>query len=73
MKSILDGVKSAYKKKKMPFLEIEFENLSEENLGALMMTKMMETVYLAKLLRVDAFNQPAVEFYKKEARKILSE
>ncbi len=72
MKSILDGVKLAYKKKKMPFLEIEFENLSEESLGELMMTKMTETVYLAKLLKVDAFSQPAVEFYKKEARKILS-
>lgn len=72
MESILDGVKRAYKKMKMPFLEIELENISEESLGALMMTKMMEAVYLAKLLKVNAFNQPAVEFYKKEARDLLS-
>lgn len=72
MESILEGVKLAYRKKRMPFLEIEFENLSEESLGALMAEKMMETIYLAKLLKVDAFDQPAVELYKKEVRKILS-
>jgi len=33
--------------------------------------KMIEIIFLAKLMRVNAFDQPGVELYKAETRKIL--
>ena len=69
---IYDSVKKSYKKHDMPYASTEFENISEESLGAWMQMKMIETVYLARLMGVNAFDEPAVEAYKKETRKILS-
>ena len=37
-----------------------------------MQFKMIEMVYLGKLLEVNPFDQPNVEEYKEETRKILS-
>ncbi len=37
-----------------------------------MVFKMLETVYLAQLMNVNAFDQPNVELYKAETRKILA-
>lgn len=71
MKAILLGVKTSYRKRKMPYAEIELSSITEESLGALLQMKMLETVYLARLFKVNAFDQPAVEFYKEETRKIL--
>ena len=44
----------------------------EETLGALMMHYMLETIFAAALLRVDPFDQPAVEEGKVLARKYLA-
>lgn len=70
--AILRGVKAAYKKQGLPFAEAELKEISEELLGEFMQTKMMETVYLAKLMGVNPFDQPQVELYKEETRKLLS-
>lgn len=72
LSAILQGVKNTYRKQKLPFVEIALENISEESIGALLQMKMIEMVYLAKLLGVNAFDQPAVELYKEETRKILN-
>ena len=40
-------------------------------LGQFMGMRMLETMYLAKLMNVDAFDQPNVEIYKTNTRKIL--
>ena len=68
---ILDGVKIAYRKQNLPFAEIELEDISEKSLGRFMQEKMMETVHLAKLMGVNPFDQPQVELYKEETRKLL--
>ena len=45
---------------------------TEETLGALMMHYMLETIFAAALLRVDPYDQPAVEEGKVLARKYLA-
>ncbi len=70
-RAIFEGVKKAYLKKKLPFTETILPKLDEKNLGFLFQMKMMEIILLAKLMKVNAFDQPGVELYKKETRKIL--
>jgi len=72
MDAIYKGVTSSYRKQKMPFCEIYLKNLDEDSLGFLMQMKMMETMFLGKLMGINAFNQPAVEEYKNETRQILA-
>jgi glucose-6-phosphate isomerase len=36
-----------------------------------MQLKMIETILLARLLDVNPFDQPAVELYKKETKRLL--
>jgi len=72
MKAILDGTAESYKKQKMPFMRITLTDTTEKTIGELMMMKMLETVYLASLLDINPFDQPAVEKYKVETRRILA-
>ena len=69
--AILAGAKTAYQKKKLPFMEIKLAALSPESVGALLQMKMIEMAYLANLLGVNAFDNPQVEMYKEETRKAL--
>ena len=48
-------------------------DLSEETFGALFMSYMLETVFTAELMGVDAFDQPAVEDGKILTRQYLSD
>ncbi len=72
MDAITSGVKTAYRKEDIPFISIKLPDCNEKIMGELMMTKMLETIYLCKLLDVNPFNQPAVEKYKKVTRQILA-
>lgn len=55
-----------------PVREIIIPEISEESLGELMMNFILETVLLADLMGVDAFDQPAVEQGKVLTRNYLS-
>lgn len=70
-RAILEGVKRSYRAKQLPFLEIVLEDADERSLGELLQHTMMETMFLANLLQINAFDQPAVEEYKKETKKLL--
>ncbi len=72
MNAILGGVKAAFLKKDLPFMEIILDDISPSALGQYMQFKMMEMMMLGKLLGVNAFDQPSVESYKQETRKILT-
>ena len=61
----------AYTRTKLPFAEIKLSDLSEKSLGEFMQTMMLAVMLLGKLMRVNAFDQPAVEYYKDKARSIL--
>ncbi|MFB6212259.1 MAG: hypothetical protein ABEI53_00355 [Candidatus Magasanikbacteria bacterium] len=71
MDALYGGVKEAYKKNNLPFVETVLDSVSAEPIGSYLQFKMMEIMYLGELLNVNAFNQPSVEDYKEETRKIL--
>lgn len=71
MNAVLAGVKLAYLKLDIPFMEIILDDISPKGLAQFLQFKMIEVMYLGALMGVDTFNQPAVELYKKETRKIL--
>ncbi len=71
MDAILKGTKNAYKKGKRPFMEIILPDKKEYSIGQFMQFKMIETIYLGYLMNVNPFDQPAVEKYKEETRKLL--
>ncbi len=60
------------KNKGLAVRSIEIPQLNEESLGALFMHFMLETVFAAELMGVDAFDQPAVEEGKILTRDYLS-
>ncbi len=72
MDAIEQGVKISYSNEDMPFTEIVLEEISAAELGAFMQFKMIEMMFLGKLLRINTFDQPHVELYKIEMKKILS-
>lgn len=73
MNAILNGTKKAYVKAELPFMEVVLEELSPYELGQFMQFKMCEIMYLGKLFEINAFNQPNVEEYKTETKKILED
>jgi glucose-6-phosphate isomerase len=73
MDATLEGTKAALRSGKRPFIEITLPNKLEYPVGQLLQFKMMETIYLGQLLDVNPFDQPNVESYKRETRKILAE
>ncbi|MCC7574647.1 hypothetical protein KO361_03580 [Candidatus Woesearchaeota archaeon] len=71
MDAILKGTLSAFKLNKLPFNHYVLEKKSEYEIGFFMQTKMLEIILLAHLIGVNPFDQPSVEDYKKETRKLL--
>ena len=72
MQAILQGVKAAYRVGKRPFIEIILPDKTESSIGQFLQLKMMETMFLGALMNLNPFNQPNVENYKSETRKILA-
>jgi glucose-6-phosphate isomerase len=71
MSAIMEGTKAAFRKGKRPFMEVKLPCKSEYYIGQFLQFKMIETIYLGFLLGVNPFDQPNVESYKEETRKIL--
>jgi glucose-6-phosphate isomerase len=71
LEAILGGVKIAYQKAGLPYMEIVLERIDERSIGAFLQFKMIEMMYLGHLLNVNTFDQPSVEDYKVETKKIL--
>jgi glucose-6-phosphate isomerase len=64
---------ATFERRKRPLRLFELARLDEAALGALMMHFMLETVLSAAILKVDPFDQPAVEEGKILARRYLEE
>ena len=60
-----------FKKKNIPFRSFEIKKRDEKTLGELFCFFMLETILLGKALKVNPYDQPAVETIKKETKKIL--
>jgi len=71
MDAILEGVKEAYSKKGLAYSEVIFDKITLKSIGKFFQWKMMEIMFLGKLIRVDPFTQPSVDGYKAATNRIL--
>ena len=67
-----DAVKRVFKKQGLKFRNFEILNRDEESLGIIFTYFMLETILLGKLMKLNPFDQPAVESIKKETKRILN-
>ena len=65
------ATENVFKKKKIPFRSFEIKKRDEKTLGELFCFFILETILIGKTLKVNPFDQPAVELIKKETKKIL--
>ena len=65
------ATQKVFKKKNIPFRTFMIKNRSEETLGGLFSFFIIETILIAKALKINPYDQPAVELIKKETKKIL--
>lgn len=65
------ATENVFKKKNIPFRSFEIEKRNEKTLGELFCFFILETILIGKSLKLDPYNQPAVELIKKETNKIL--
>ena len=67
-----NAVKRVFKKQNLKFRNFEILKKDEESLGIIFTYFRLETILLGKLMKLNPFNQPAVESIKKETKRILS-
>ena len=62
----------SFKKNNIPFREFRIKNMNEEVVGELFSYFIIETIVIAKLIKINPFDQPAVEQVKIFTKKILT-
>ncbi len=67
-----NAVKKVFKKQGLRFRNFEILTKDEESLGIIFTYFMLETILLGKLMKLNPFDQPAVESIKIETKRILS-
>ena len=65
------ATENVFKRKKIPFRSFEIKKRDEKTLGELFCFFLLETILIGKCLKLNPFNQPAVELLKKETKKLL--
>ena len=55
----------------MPFRSFIINSRDEETLGELFTFFILETILLGRAMKINPFDQPAVELIKKQTKKIL--
>ena len=65
------ATETVFKKKNIPYRSFVIHKRSEEELGELFTFFILETILLAKAMKINPFDQPAVELIKTETSKIL--
>lgn len=73
LEALYEGMKTAYQESDVPYVQMTLPTVTAFSIGEYLQWKMIETMYLARLLNVNAFDQPDVEGYKEETRKNLEE
>jgi len=75
LQNILDSqilaTQKVFQKKKIPFRSFFLKTRKEETLGELFTFFVIETILVAKALKINPYDQPAVELIKKETNNIL--
>lgn len=72
MKIILKAVKKTYARQQLPYRTILLPMKNAYSIGQFLQQSMFEVVYIAYLMGVNPFDQPAVELYKHETRELLA-
>lgn len=70
--AIFEGVVEAYRKEGRPSQVSHIVYGSSRSMGEFMMAKMVETLFLAAIWKINPFDQPAVELYKQGTRAFSS-
>ena len=65
------ATENVFKRKKIPFRSFEIKKRDEKTLGELFVFFILETILLGKCLKLNPYDQPAVELIKKETKKQL--
>ena len=65
------ATQNVFLKKKIPFRSFLINKRDEKTLGELFTFFILETILLGKALKVNPYNQPAVELIKDNTSKIL--
>ncbi len=65
------ATENVFIKKNLPFRSFEIIKRDEKTLGELFCFFILETILIGKALKVNPFDQPAVELIKKETKKLL--
>ncbi len=60
-----------FKKKKIPFRSFVINHRNEQSLGELFTFFILETILLGKAMKINPFDQPAVELIKEQTKKTL--
>lgn len=71
MEAIIKSVKLSFKERGIPFTECILNSNDEPSVGEFLMMKQLEVVYLAYLFMINPFDQPNVELYKENLKKLL--
>lgn len=69
--AIYGGVVGTYQEQSLPYRATIFTENLAYSLGAFMGMRMLEIMYTAELMDINAFDQPSVELYKNKTRQIL--
>ena len=76
LQNVLDSqilaTKRVFEKKNIPFRSFFLKSRKEETLGELFAFFIIETILIAKSLKINPYDQPSVELIKKETSKILT-
>ena len=66
------ATENVFEKKKIPFRSFEIKKRDEKSLGELFCFFILETILLGKALKLNPYDQPAVELIKVETKKLLT-
>jgi glucose-6-phosphate isomerase len=73
MGAVVQGVARVLEQQGRSHCRIKLLRIDEETVGALLQLHMMEMMFLGALLGVNPFDQPNVEAYKIETKRVLAE
>ena len=65
------ATQKVFRQRNIPFRSFIIEKRNEKNLGQLFSFFILETILLGMALKINPFDQPAVELIKKQTKKIL--
>ena len=66
-----NATQNVFKNKNIPFRTFEIKKRDEKTLGELFTFFILETILIGRILKINTFDQPAVELIKSETKNIL--